>query len=209
MTINLSDLDHDINLYDYICITNLLDYICITNLLLCIINQLMLYVVMYSCTQILQILLKKIIKSYKFLGFVRKRYETQNRRHAIGSRPPSSCRRHCWSPCLCGLCAMDTWWISDLVGGRAPPPFLRALFFVFRVKFRRVGVQVVVAASRAIRFPRSTRFPSSVPWDLHPCCSPLHSTAPDPVGQTTGWTSTSPRSPPAPARPGTVPSQIS
>jgi hypothetical protein len=46
---------------------------------------------------------------------------------------------------------METWWISTLVGGRALPPVLRVLFFVFRVKVYKGGAQVVVAASRAIR----------------------------------------------------------
>jgi hypothetical protein len=49
---------------------------------------------------------------------------------------------------------MGTWWISVLVGGRAPPPVLRASFSVFRVKICRGGAQVVVAAPRAIRSPR-------------------------------------------------------
>jgi hypothetical protein len=34
---------------------------------------------------------------------------------------------------------MKAWWILVLVGGRAPPPVLRALFFVFRVKVCRSG----------------------------------------------------------------------
>jgi hypothetical protein len=49
---------------------------------------------------------------------------------------------------------MEAWWISALVGGRALLSDLRALFFVFRVKVCRGGVQVVVAAPRAIRSPR-------------------------------------------------------
>jgi hypothetical protein len=49
---------------------------------------------------------------------------------------------------------METGWISVLVGGRAPPPFFRASFFVFRVKVCRGGAQVVVATSRAIRSTR-------------------------------------------------------
>jgi hypothetical protein len=49
---------------------------------------------------------------------------------------------------------METRWISVLVGGRAPPPVLRASFSVFRVKVCRGGAQVVVAAPRAIRSPR-------------------------------------------------------
>jgi hypothetical protein len=49
---------------------------------------------------------------------------------------------------------METQWISFLVGGRAPPPVLRASFSVFRVKVCRSGAQVVVAAPRAIRSPR-------------------------------------------------------
>jgi hypothetical protein len=48
---------------------------------------------------------------------------------------------------------MGVRWISALVGGRAPPPILRALFFVFRVKVYRGGVQMVAAASHAIRSP--------------------------------------------------------
>jgi hypothetical protein len=40
-----------------------------------------------------------------------------------------------------------------IIGGRAPPPILRASFFIFRVKVCRSGVQVVAAASRAIRSP--------------------------------------------------------
>jgi hypothetical protein len=54
---------------------------------------------------------------------------------------------------LCGLWAMETRWISVLVGGRAPPPVFRASFFVFRVRVCRGGAQVVVATSRAIRSP--------------------------------------------------------
>jgi hypothetical protein len=46
---------------------------------------------------------------------------------------------------------MEAWWISALVSARAPPSVLRALFFVFRVKGYRVGIQVVVAAPRVIR----------------------------------------------------------
>jgi hypothetical protein len=49
---------------------------------------------------------------------------------------------------------MEARWISVLVGGRALPPVLRALFFVFRVKVCRGGAQVVVATPRAIRSPR-------------------------------------------------------
>jgi hypothetical protein len=49
---------------------------------------------------------------------------------------------------------MEARWISVLVGERAPFPVLRAPFFVFRVKVCRGGVQVVVAAPRAIRSPR-------------------------------------------------------
>jgi hypothetical protein len=49
---------------------------------------------------------------------------------------------------------MEARWISALIGGRAPPPILRDSFFVFRVKICRGDVQVVVAASRAIRSPR-------------------------------------------------------
>jgi hypothetical protein len=49
---------------------------------------------------------------------------------------------------------METRWISFLVGGRAPPPILRALFFIFRVKVCRGGAQVVVATPCAIRSPR-------------------------------------------------------
>jgi hypothetical protein len=50
---------------------------------------------------------------------------------------------------------MEARWISALIGGRAPPPVLRALFFVFRVKVCRGDAQVVVVvASRAIRSPR-------------------------------------------------------
>jgi hypothetical protein len=32
------------------------------------------------------------------------------------------------------LKSMEAWWISALVGGRAPPPVLRASFFIFKVK---------------------------------------------------------------------------
>jgi hypothetical protein len=46
---------------------------------------------------------------------------------------------------------MEAQWISAFVGGRAPPPILRASFFVFRMKVYRGGAQVVVAAPRAIR----------------------------------------------------------
>jgi hypothetical protein len=46
---------------------------------------------------------------------------------------------------------MEARWILALVSGRAPPPILRASFFVFRVKVCRGGAQVVVATSRAIR----------------------------------------------------------
>jgi hypothetical protein len=49
---------------------------------------------------------------------------------------------------------MEAWWISALFGGRAPPPILRALFSVFRIKVCRGGAQVVVATPRAIRSPR-------------------------------------------------------
>jgi hypothetical protein len=49
---------------------------------------------------------------------------------------------------------MEAWWISAFVGGRAPFPLLRALFFVFRVNVCRGGVQVVVVAPCAIRSPR-------------------------------------------------------
>jgi hypothetical protein len=49
---------------------------------------------------------------------------------------------------------MESRWISALIGGRAPPPVLRALFSVFRVKVCKGGVHVVVAAPRAIRSPR-------------------------------------------------------
>jgi hypothetical protein len=49
---------------------------------------------------------------------------------------------------------MEAWWISALIGGRAPSPVLRALFFIFRVKVCRGGAQVVVAIPRAIRSPR-------------------------------------------------------
>jgi hypothetical protein len=48
---------------------------------------------------------------------------------------------------------MEARWISVLIGGRAPHPVLRALFFVSRVKVCRGGAQVVVATSRAIRSP--------------------------------------------------------
>jgi hypothetical protein len=48
---------------------------------------------------------------------------------------------------------METWWISALVGGMAPPTVLRASFLVFRVKVCRGGTQVVVAVPRAIRSP--------------------------------------------------------
>jgi hypothetical protein len=49
---------------------------------------------------------------------------------------------------------MEARWISAVIDGRAPPPVLRALFFVFRVKVCRGSAQVVVAAPRAIRSPR-------------------------------------------------------
>jgi hypothetical protein len=49
---------------------------------------------------------------------------------------------------------METWWISALVGGRAPSSVLRAPFFVCRVKVCRSDAQVVVAAPRAIRSSR-------------------------------------------------------
>jgi hypothetical protein len=49
---------------------------------------------------------------------------------------------------------MEAWWISPFIGGRAPPPVLRASFFVFRVKVCRDGAQVVVVMPRAIRSPR-------------------------------------------------------
>jgi hypothetical protein len=49
---------------------------------------------------------------------------------------------------------METRWISALVGGRALPPIFRVSFSVFRVKVCRGGVQVVVAAPRAIRSSR-------------------------------------------------------
>jgi hypothetical protein len=47
---------------------------------------------------------------------------------------------------------MEARWILALVGGRALPLVLRALFFVFRVC--RGGTQVMVAAPRAIRSPQ-------------------------------------------------------
>jgi hypothetical protein len=49
---------------------------------------------------------------------------------------------------------MEARWISALVGGRAPPPVLRAPFFVFKVKVCRGGAQVVVAVPCAIKSPR-------------------------------------------------------
>jgi hypothetical protein len=49
---------------------------------------------------------------------------------------------------------MESRWFSALVGGRAPPPVLRVLFSVFRVKVCRGIVHVVVAVPRAIRSPR-------------------------------------------------------
>jgi hypothetical protein len=49
---------------------------------------------------------------------------------------------------------MEAWWISVLVDGRALPPVLSVLFFIFRVKVYRGGTQVVVAAPRTIRSPR-------------------------------------------------------
>jgi hypothetical protein len=49
---------------------------------------------------------------------------------------------------------MEARCISAFVGGRAPPPVLRASFFVFRVKVCRGGAQVVVATPHAIRSPR-------------------------------------------------------
>jgi hypothetical protein len=49
---------------------------------------------------------------------------------------------------------MEARWISVLVDGRAPPSVLRALFFIFRVKVCRGGVQVVVVVPCAIRSPR-------------------------------------------------------
>jgi hypothetical protein len=48
---------------------------------------------------------------------------------------------------------MEARWISALIGGRAPPPVLRALFFVFRVKVCRDGAQMVMAAPHSIRSP--------------------------------------------------------
>jgi hypothetical protein len=50
---------------------------------------------------------------------------------------------------------MEAWWISVLIGGRAPPLILGALFFVFRVKVYRDDAQVVVVvASHAISSSR-------------------------------------------------------
>jgi hypothetical protein len=49
---------------------------------------------------------------------------------------------------------MEAQWISVLIGGRAPPPVLRALFSIFRVKICRGGTQVVVAVPRAIKISR-------------------------------------------------------
>jgi hypothetical protein len=48
---------------------------------------------------------------------------------------------------------MEAWWISVLIGGRAPPSVLRALFFIFRVKVCKGEVQVMVAVPQAIRSP--------------------------------------------------------
>jgi hypothetical protein len=50
--------------------------------------------------------------------------------------------------------AMEARWISALAGGRALPPVLRALFFVYRVKVCGSDTQVEVAAPSAIRSPR-------------------------------------------------------
>jgi hypothetical protein len=36
---------------------------------------------------------------------------------------------------------MEAWWISILIGGRAPPPVLRVLFFVFRVKVYKAALR--------------------------------------------------------------------
>jgi hypothetical protein len=49
---------------------------------------------------------------------------------------------------------MEAQWISTLVGWRALSPVSRASFSIFWVKVCRGGVQVVVAAPRAIRSPR-------------------------------------------------------
>jgi hypothetical protein len=49
---------------------------------------------------------------------------------------------------------MEARWISALAGGRALPPVLRALFFVYRVKVCGSDTQLEVAAPSAIRSPR-------------------------------------------------------
>jgi hypothetical protein len=49
---------------------------------------------------------------------------------------------------------MEAWWISALVGGRAPFLILRASFFAFRVKVCRGGARMVVATPRIIRSSR-------------------------------------------------------
>jgi hypothetical protein len=46
---------------------------------------------------------------------------------------------------------MEALWILVFVGERAPSPILRALFFVFRVKVCRGGVEVVVTTPHVIR----------------------------------------------------------
>jgi hypothetical protein len=72
-------------------------------------------------------------------------------------RKPSDSRAigspHHLSPLLCGLWTTEARWISALVSGRSPSPFLRASFSIFRVKVCRGCVQVVVAEPRAIRSP--------------------------------------------------------
>jgi hypothetical protein len=59
--------------------------------------------------------------------------DSQADTQAFGSR--ASRRRRRTSPRLCGLWAMEARWISALVGGRAPPPVLRASFFVLGSRF--------------------------------------------------------------------------
>jgi hypothetical protein len=46
---------------------------------------------------------------------------------------------------------MEALWILVFAGERAPSPVLRALFFIFRVKVCRGGVEVVVTTPHAIR----------------------------------------------------------
>jgi hypothetical protein len=73
-------------------------------------------------------------------------------------------------PRLCGLWAMEAWWISALVGGRALPPILEASFFVFRVKVCGGDVQVVVAMPRVTRSLRLQPISTATSRDLWECC---------------------------------------